>query len=221
MLERIFVTTLVAGVACTILVATASPEVKALLDSVRTEADLGLVKGIRALYVLVPLGVALFSRVLRLHDKISDLLRIRLYFDTHHILFPMATAVGLGLDETAKKQIRSARQDLMYDVFYPYAGFADPKIDKQLIRTALDNWGWFWVGMEAGLLFAITSATLLLLHAQMQLYICLLLFLLSGILLLLQWPACRRSAEREVAAILDDPARRGEVSAALADAIAE
>jgi len=221
MLERIFVTTLVAGVGCTLLVASASPEAKALLDSVKTEADLGLVKGIKALYVLIPLGIALVSRTVLLHDKISDLFRIRRYFDTRHILFRMASSVGLALDPSTRKRICSIREPLMYRVFYRYAGFADPKIDKQLIRTALDHWGWFWVGVEAGILFAITSIILLALQAQTQLHICLLLLLLSGILLLVQWPPCRESAAREVEAILDDPERKAGISGALAEAIAQ
>lgn len=104
MLERIFVTTVVTGVVCTVLLATASPPAKALLDSVKAEADLGFIKISKPLYVGVPLFVAVLSRIVRLRDRISDLLRIRLYFDTHHILFPMAASVGLGLDESTKSE---------------------------------------------------------------------------------------------------------------------
>lgn len=102
----------------------------------------------------------------------------------------------------------------MYEVFYLYAGFHEPKIDKQLIRTALDNWGWFWVGVEAAFLLGLTSVILRLVDAQWQLRTSLLLLLVNVVILMvLQWPACRRSAGREVEAILDDPEREAGMTA--------
>src|SRR5438105_5864153 len=40
--------------------------------------------------------IALTFRVVRLHDRVSDLLRIRETFDLHEILTPLAQGVGLA-----------------------------------------------------------------------------------------------------------------------------
>lgn len=207
MLERIFATTVVAGAICTLILASASPAIKTLLDSVKAEAEIGPLKGIKALYVLLPILIAFISRAIRLHDIISHLLRIRFSFDTHYILFLMASLIGLEIDKHAKKSIRAARESAMYKIFYPYAGFAEPMIDKQLIRNALDNWGWFWVAIESGFLFVVTTIILWILNSRMHLQICLYVLFLIAIFLFIQWHACRRSAYREVKAIIDDPER--------------
>ena len=145
MLRRIFATTLISGIVCGFILAAASPHMRQFMESLKIEADLPLVKGLKALYVLIPLLIAGVSRAIYLHDRISDVLRIRHRFDTHHILYPLATASGLTLTKEQKTQISRSRRAAMYAVFYPYAGFKDPKIDSQLVRNALDACGWFWV----------------------------------------------------------------------------
>lgn len=162
MLKRIFWTTFMSGILCSFILAAASPHMHRFLESLKIEADVPFVKGLKALYVLLPLLFAGVARVIYLHDKISNLFHIRYRFDTRHILYPLAKASGLPLTKEQEKQIRRTRRDAMYAVFYPYAGFKDPKIDSQLIRNALDAWGWFWVAVEAVCVF---TATLVLIQA--------------------------------------------------------
>jgi hypothetical protein len=212
MLERIFVTTLVAGFLCTLVLAQASPAFHALMQSVSTEADLGPIKKIKALYVLIPLGIALFARVFLLHDKISDLLRLRHRFDTRYILFPMAEHTGFRLTKSFKKRLEAGREPAMYAVFYPYAGFKDPAIDAQLVRTALDRWGWFWVAVEAAFLLFVSLFVLAVIKQWYQL-----LLVGCGILVLVgfmryQWSVCCKGARVQVEAILQDSARTSTVS---------
>jgi hypothetical protein len=217
MLERVFATTVVTGIVCTLIVASASPDAKALLDSVKTEAEIGPVRGLKALYVLVPIAIGVISRIIRLHDKISNLLRIRSRFDTRYILFPIAQLSGHKLDKSMKQRIRSVREAAMYKVFYPYAGFESPKIDKQLVRTALDNWGWFWVSVESGFLFIITAIIVKAMGGNGQFWICLDVSLVIALLLLITWFACRRSADRQVRAIVDDSQRKLDIQTYFAE----
>ena len=172
MLERIFIFTLGTGVVCVIWLSISSPTMKDILDSVSTETDIAFVKGIKGLYVLVPLIVAVLSRIIRLHDKISDILFIRQTFDTKHILIPMAVKSG---SSTQTQAIRKNRVDLMYKVFYPYAGFKDPVIDAQLVRSALDNWGWYWVLLEAVCVFLLTLVVFLVIDNVTQAFYCLII----------------------------------------------
>jgi hypothetical protein len=143
MLQRIFYTSVASGLICTVILSHASPAVKVFLDTVPTVANIGPLKGLKALYVLIPLAIGLISRIVRLHDKISVILRIRFLFDTRYLLFPLAELSGHNLTKNFKKAISKNRVDAMNSVFNIYAGFIDPVIDTQLVRTAADNWGWF------------------------------------------------------------------------------
>lgn len=212
-LERVFVTTLASGVVCTALLAHASPAFRNFLDSMSTTADVGPLKGIKALYVVIPLAVAVASRAIRLHDRISDILRLRQRFDTHHILFPMADRTGFTLTKNFKERLAAERKPAMYAVFYPYAGFTNSVIDRQLVRTAADNWGWFWVAIEAvfvGLMTLVTLAVLTQWSHVAWLGVALVVLLAF---IIFQWFLCRRSAAHQVEAILEDPNRKQAVRA--------
>jgi hypothetical protein len=212
MLERIFVMSIVSGFICTVMLAQASPHVKAILDSVRTEAEIGQLKGIKALYVLVPLGIAFISRVIKLHDRVSDLLRIRQTFDTRFILHPLATGSGVTLTNALKNIIAKKRHELMYAVFYPYASFRDPQIDRQLVQTAADMWGWYWVFLESLVLFIITTIILCLIGKYDHVVLCLAVMGAELLFLLYLSVACRKHAKPQVNAILADQQRAKAIS---------
>jgi hypothetical protein len=211
MLERIFVTTLVTGFLCTVSLAQASPSVHELINRVSANADIGPVKGVKALYVLIPLGIAVIARAILLHDKISDVLRIRRRFDVPHILVPMAGRLGFPLGDSLFERLKTARINAMYAVFYPYAGFADPAIDRQLVRTALDTWGWFWSALEAVFLIVITGIVFLIIGSWKRWLVTLLILVPLILFLFYQWSVCKRTASAEVDAILQDGERAEKV----------
>ena len=92
----------------------------------------------------------------------------------------------------------------MYKVFYPYAGFKKPVIDEQLVSTATDNWGWFWVFLESSFIVIVTTIILIIQNEINYVLICTCVILVEMIFLLIQWSACKRSAKRQVEAILGD-----------------
>ena len=100
----------------------------------------------------------------------------------------------------------------MSNVFYKYASFINPIIDTQLVRTAADNWGWFWSLLESLFLFGLTAFILWLLDNNTYLQVCLIILLIEFCLLLVQWFECRKSAERQVEAITSDNDRRTDIS---------
>jgi hypothetical protein len=157
MLQRVFWFSVATGVISTFLLAQDSPEIRAALDSVSTQVDFAPLKSIKILYVLIPTVIALFSRIIKLHDRISDLLRIRFIFDITFFLYPLCEGAGVPLTLEKKAAIRKSRDDAMYHTVYKYAGFKNPAIDEQLVRTAADNWGWFWVLVESIFLFGLTT----------------------------------------------------------------
>jgi hypothetical protein len=212
MLQRIFVMSVVTGIICTLILSDASPALKGILDSVKTEADIGLIKGLKALYVLIPLLVALFSRVMKLHDRISDVFRIRYVFDTKFILYPLAEESGITLSDALKKKIAKDRNKMMYAVFYPYASFRDPKIDRQLVQTSADHWGWYWVFLESAFMFAVTAVILGVIGEYRHALLCMIIIVVELVFLLFLGFACRRNAQPQVDAILADRGRFNAIS---------
>jgi len=202
MLKRIFASTLTVGILSTLGVAVVSPSLRSFLDSWDSEVKVSFLPALRALYVLVPLLVAILTRVFLLHDRISDLLGLRRRFDTEYILKPLAEGVGFKAEGDDWKKIESQRELAMTRTFYPYAGFRDPRIDVQLVRTAADRWGWFWCAIEATVVVLITGAICALIHAWLALWIAL---AATGVLILIAWlfwPQLGKGAKRQVEEIV-------------------
>ena len=159
--------------------------------------------------------VALGSHIAPLHDRISDLMRIRKRFDTRYILLPLATLVGANLSAIQQRTVASKRDQLMRAVFYRYASSRDddPLVDKHDIERALDAWSWFWVCVEGCVYFAVAGAVAHIFHAH-TLGVRFLLF--SGFLAFLafaQYPRLGRRARVEIETIAADPTASTDVRA--------
>jgi hypothetical protein len=158
--------------------------------------------------------IAFLSRIVKLHDRISDVLRIRYRFDVEAILLPLAIGSSATLKADVVRKIRQQRQPLMYKTFYEYASSTPKKakIDAHYIIMALDQWSWYWILVEAAFLVLITSV--ILLFAKHYLPSALLLLCVLGITALLQYMRhhCENYAQQQVEAILSDQARRAEVA---------
>jgi hypothetical protein len=99
----------------------------------------------------------------------------------------------------------------MYAVFYSFAGFKNPVIDEQLVRTAADNWGWFWVLVESSFLIIVTAAILGYMHKWNYFFGCLITLLIEFIFMLIYWLSCQKSGERQVRAIISDKSRKKSI----------
>src|SRR6516164_4527474 len=95
--------------------------------------------------------VAGFSYAAQLHDRVSDLFKIRHRFDLGSILFPLALLVGTKFSAMQLNAVDANRNTLMHKVFYKYASSrADkPLVDKHDIEHALAAWSWFWILVES------------------------------------------------------------------------
>jgi hypothetical protein len=117
MLKRVFWTTLVIGIGCSVALASASPELKKFFDQLPYEVELGSVKGLKLLYVVIPAVVALLSRIVKLRDHVSNVFGLRAFIDTEWILLPLARRSGAVLDDAREHTIRIRRKEIMYKVF--------------------------------------------------------------------------------------------------------
>src|SRR6185437_1839633 len=110
--------------------------------------------------LIIGLIIAVFSESLKVHNKLSNLFRVRAFFDHYCILVPMALLAGSHIDSAKYERIESTRNRLMRETFYEYAtSTKGAKIDTHLITQALTAWSWYWICVEAKIVLAATAAT--------------------------------------------------------------
>src|ERR1700722_13628022 len=88
MLNKIGIFTFLSALGLTLVVAYFVPSVATFLNSEPTTVEVLTLK-IPLLFVLPPVIIALVARIIRLHDKVSDLFGLRARFDLCRILIPL------------------------------------------------------------------------------------------------------------------------------------
>jgi hypothetical protein len=219
MLNRIFWFTTACALAATWLLRRHVPGIDAaLLQLDAAVADRASGFPVSGGTLLPALVVGIATRVFRLHARVSDWLGIRESFDRDVIIGEFAEALGIDLEPIGEAILHRERSRLMRTVFYPHVSSAHPAIDRVLVEQALDAWSWFWIGIEASVLFTLTSFGLIAGGAHrvgFQVLAAALAFEAFGL------PAmrgqCRRYAAAQVRAILADPQRAATARGAFAE----
>jgi uncharacterized membrane protein len=210
MLNKIGFFTFLTGVALALAVSNFSPAVKGVLGSSHTEVELLSIK-IPLGYVIPAALFALIARIVRLHDRISDLFGIREKFDLRRILVPLCQKLGVRVDEPLISEFRARRGPVMGRFFYRYASFEDPQISKALVLGAIDLWTWYWILLEMICLLMISAVVLSFVGVPWfaaTMYAA----TIAGILLFLTYDRfCGKRAEEQVEEILSDPARAAAI----------
>jgi len=156
----------------------------------------------RSFWSLLPaILIAWLFRRVKMHDRVSDFLKIREGFDTHVILSRLAGEVGVPVDLHALSVFRQRRHDLIYPVFYEYVDAHNPKISKHHVVKALDAWFGYWVAIEAVLILAPVGVVLLLLGSYLFAAVFLGLALFCTLISLNYFRTCAPLAEREIDAM--------------------
>ncbi|GEM_PF-2516007 len=175
------------------------------------DVDYPIISNVANMKVALCFAIALLSRVFTLHNQISNLFRIRKNFDLEKILKPLVRGLGLNSSSNDWRPIEENRHPLMIQIFYPYAGLRKPVIDEQLVRGAMDRWGWFWClieGMSVAFLTALTAILLGDLVTGLQILIVGLLLAFPTMYFLNE---VEGYADKQVDAILDDHVRESEI----------
>lgn len=158
---------------------------------------------------LIPTAIALIFRIVKLHDKISDIFKIRFNYDLENIILPLAEGSEASINSISK--IKKERLKLMYDIFYKYAGYTEPKIDSHLINMALDSLCWYWIVIEG---LTVTCITFFICIFSSKLGIIRFLFLIIVVLMasyLGLKKTCVKKTNSEVKAILSKEERKCEI----------
>lgn len=211
MLNKIMFYTYFGSLGCTVLIGMVSPEISTFLNKFTITVNVIVFDKLPIAYAIVPLVIALAARISKLHDRISDLFRIREVFDIQEILIPLAGGVGVPVDIKMLAVLKQQRDQLMYKVFYKYASSTKPIIDSHLIIFALDKWSWFWILIELIVVCVIALIVLLILAAHQAAA-----WLATGIITATLAAtfinrACASLAHAQVTEILSDAARGAEI----------
>lgn len=163
---------------------------------------------------ILAIATALVAHAIKLHDRLSDLLRIRDEFDVNYVLYPLAIASGASMSVAQFNKVRQLRKSLMGSSFYAYASSTSPVIDNHTIVQALTNWSWFWVCLEAIALLTVTAIILAIYGAWLP--SAWLLIACTALLLLMRFFRLQSAkyAESQVEQVLRDGTRRAAVAAA-------
>jgi hypothetical protein len=213
-LNRIFWFTSAAALGAVWLFRTHIPSVEATLGRVDFELHTGAGKllPIAGGYLLPSLGVGLLSRIFRIHSHVGHWLGIRERFDIDVILTELGRGVDIDIDTVSEEQWLVHRHDLMRKSFYQFTSSKSPQIDEHLIHQALDLWSWFWIVLEATVLYVLTGLVLVGAHVYQ---VGLITFGGAIAAAAIGLPAirlqCRLYAIAQVRAILADPAREAEI----------
>ncbi len=154
----------------------------------------------------VALLAAGFSYAAQLHDRVSDLFKIRHRFDRSSILFPLALLVGAKLSATQLNAVDVNRVTLMHKVFYKFASsrVEKPLVDKHHIEHALDAWSWFWILLEGMALLIISAVIAIYFGAPFLVSGFAAAFLIYWVLAVFQYSRLERYARPQVEAIADN-----------------
>ncbi len=210
MLNRIFWFTTATALIAIWLLRLHIPALDGLLNEIDFTVEFGgdKIVPIPGGYLLPALAVGLLTRIYRLHARISDRLGIRECFDIEVVIGELAAQLAIDLTPISKEQLVEHRHNIMRKAFYSFVNGARPQLDPQLIHQALDAWSWFWIGVEATLVFMLTGFVLIaagVYEAGFQTIAGTLV--VSAIAIPAMRSQCKRYGIAQVRAIVDDPVR--------------
>lgn len=163
------------------------------------------------LVVVAAGALAFFFRIIQLHGLIAKGLGIRHRYEVNQILIPLAQRSGVNLSPEYIARLREHRSPLMSELFWKYASYNDPKIDKHLIESAFDLWSWAYVAIQVSFVSLFLAPFLFYRHhVVVACAVVGLIVVLVGFVMFQIWQ-CRAVSAREVDCILSDSSRASKV----------
>jgi hypothetical protein len=206
MLKKIGTFTFIIAFGLTLLAGNCSAAISNWLNRIRLPVEVWSLH-IPVLYVVPALLLAILARIIRLHDKISDLFGIRERFDLNRILVPLCGAVGIPVDLPFRNKLLNRRQNAMRRTFYRYASFEDPAISKASVLGAIDVWTWYWILLEGIALLLIAAIALAVVRAYAACCVIIATAFLATLLFGTYYGICGRRADSQIEEITSDEQR--------------
>jgi len=214
MLNKIALCTLIVSIAAIWFLRTQFPAFDSHLKPLNLPISVGAGINVPLATFALALMFAFIARVIKLHDRLSDVFGIRQRFDVSEILFPLALGAGASITTDQIRSLKKQRESLMYKSFYAYASSTPGKavIDSHYITMALDQWCWYWVVLETTFIVFVLAITFLVAkHFETAAILLLLILTFIGVLQVIR-KLCSDYALQEVEAILTDVQRKLAIS---------
>lgn len=159
--------------------------------------------------------LTLLFRIVKLHDRISDVLGIRKRYDYENIILPLYEGVNaLHIVHCDPEKIHESRARIMRSVFYRYTNGKDPlSIDNHFVEMAWESLALYWAVTEALFIHLCLALALLVLGAFALAFYFGLFVIVWAILYVLAERHCIRQTNQEVTEILSSPERRKQIKA--------
>jgi hypothetical protein len=214
MLNKIGLSTFVGAILSVWLIRHELPSFNSYLSPLSVPIPVGSGLNIPFGTILPAFAVAALARIFKLHDRLSDVFRIRQRFDVSEILLPMTIISGASLNGAQVRALRKNRVEMMYKVFYKYASSSEGKavIDSHYITMALDQWCWYWIMLEQTFLAGVLAGTFWVTARYALAATFLTLILVAIGLLQIIRGSCSDYALQQVEQILGDTPRKLEVA---------
>jgi hypothetical protein len=188
-----------------------------LKDAGGPPVGMGFVKlDVPAYWLLAAIVSGFVFRLIKLHDRVSDIFGIRKHYDFDYIIIPLFRgSKGPNVPTPNLQLFHERRRQIMRAIFYQYTNGGSPNsIPSHFTDMVWESLWLFWSLVEAMVVvIAFTLLSLIFLEFEAALYFA----LFAGALLAIIPVAhlfCVRQTTAEVDEILSSPARRAEISTA-------
>jgi hypothetical protein len=210
MLNKITGYNFVAGLLLTFLLGNYIPKINDFLNSIKWNFEI-IGTNFTFLNIAIPFLLATLSRIIKLHDKVSDVFRIRIKYDVETILKPLANAVAFKSDDLEKFLIKN-RISLMKNCFYKYASTQEDKceIEYHNVIMAIDQLSWYWTVIEILVLTGLGTIISLLYNSKLFIV---LIIVFSLLLVINRYilKICKKYTTIEVENILENQERKNHI----------
>lgn len=169
-------------------------------------------------FIYLPIIYSFLEQTFKLHDKLSDLLKIRFNYDRRVIINEFFKKLEISNDV---KQINDTKRKLiMSEIFYKYVSINNPLIDVYYIEMINLAFGQYWIILELQVIASLILVILFVLGVEIYSLLWLIMLIISfQVLLKLCLSECSRISRKEVREILRDDEREKEVRKFLKDAL--
>lgn len=181
-------------------------EIFRVIDQYLEEVEIPLLTYDISVAFFLSVIIAILTHIMRFHDRLSDLFRIRSRFDVDCIIVPLISMVGFKLPADGLNKIQNSRNKMMKELFYKYNSSGegdDPIISGHTRKEALTSWSWYWVLLEGSVIFIIGALIALLIGSYFVASCFLLISVFMNFIMQYLFGEVRRYAWRQVSEISD------------------
>lgn len=160
--------------------------------------------------IYIPLIMGLAEHIFKIHDRLSDILRIRKRYDRKYIAYEILKSAGYKVDKLNCSD--NVIATITKKTFYEYASSTSPKIDVHYIHLALNEWCWYWITLDTvALIIVICFIFLVAKFSWLNLLLAVWIFVFISLIMYLMRVTIRSYTKNEIQVIISDTERMQDI----------